>query len=229
MIRGLVGTLEKHHRVRILDEACQRAVRLSARYIPGRQLPDKAVSLIDTACARVAMSQAATPAPVEDRRRRIGLIDTELAILDREIAAGADHAARRAELADERTPVQRRTGGAGGPLGARSVRWPTRSPNRAPASKRRTRRRRRTRPCRAEPGGERSRRCRASSRWCFPWWTARRSPRSCRAGPASPPAACNRRDPHRAQPARGDDPARRRARTTRWRPWRRRSAPAAPG
>ncbi|MGH7189407.1 MAG: AAA family ATPase, partial [Acetobacteraceae bacterium] len=71
MIRGLVATLEGHHKVRILDEAVSEAVRLSARFIPSRQLPDKAVSLLDTACARVAMSQAAIPAPIEDRRRRI--------------------------------------------------------------------------------------------------------------------------------------------------------------
>ena len=87
MVRGLVDTLEKHHNVRILDEAVTEAVRLSARYIPSRQLPDKAVSLIDTACARVGMSQAAVPPPIEDRQRRIALIDTEVAILDREIAA----------------------------------------------------------------------------------------------------------------------------------------------
>ncbi|WP_270937158.1 type VI secretion system ATPase TssH [Falsiroseomonas oryzae] len=103
MIRGLVGTLEKHHKVRILDEAVSEAVRLSARYIPSRQLPDKAVSLIDTACARVAMSQAAIPAAIEDRRRRIELIDTELGIVGREMAAGADFAARRDELTAERT------------------------------------------------------------------------------------------------------------------------------
>ena len=71
MVRGLVDTLEKHHNVRILDEAVSEAVRLSARYIPSRQLPDKAVSLIDTACARVGMSQAAMPPPIEDRQRRI--------------------------------------------------------------------------------------------------------------------------------------------------------------
>ena len=98
MLRGLVGTLENHHHVRILDEAVSEAVRLSARYIPSRQLPDKAVSLIDTACARVAMSQAAIPAPIEDRRRRLAMVDTEEAILDRETATGADHAVRRAEL-----------------------------------------------------------------------------------------------------------------------------------
>ena len=88
MMRGLVATLEQHHKVRILDEAVSEAVRLSARYIPRRQLPDKAVSLIDTACARVAMSQNAIPAPIDDRQRRIGLIDTELKILEREMAAG---------------------------------------------------------------------------------------------------------------------------------------------
>ncbi len=80
-------------------------MRLSARYIPARQLPDKAVSLIDTACARVAMSQNAIPAPVEDRRRRIDLIDTELRIVDREIGAGLEHSARRDELAAERGKV----------------------------------------------------------------------------------------------------------------------------
>ena len=94
--------LEGHHGVRILDEAVGEAVRLSARYIAGRQLPDKAVSLIDTACARVAMSQSAVPSAIEDRQRRIALIDTEAEILDRETAMGADHGARRAELTEER-------------------------------------------------------------------------------------------------------------------------------
>jgi type VI secretion system protein VasG len=106
MIRGLVGTLEAHHKVRILDEAVGEAVRLSARYVPSRQLPDKAVSLIDTACARVAMSQSATPPAVEDRRRRIGLIEAELAIVAREIAAGADFAVRRDALQAEKAAAQ---------------------------------------------------------------------------------------------------------------------------
>jgi type VI secretion system protein VasG len=105
MVRGLVDTLEKHHNVRILDEAVSEAVRLSARYIPSRQLPDKAVSLIDTACSRVGMSQAAVPPPIEDRQRRIALIDTETAILDREIAAGEPHEARRAGLVEERAQL----------------------------------------------------------------------------------------------------------------------------
>jgi len=98
MIRGLVGPLERHHGVRILDEAVEAAVKLSARYIPARQLPDKAVSLIDTACARVGMSQAAVPAPVEDRRRQLELIATERTILQRETQEGADHAARLVAL-----------------------------------------------------------------------------------------------------------------------------------
>ncbi|HEY6981172.1 AAA family ATPase, partial [Reyranella sp.] len=102
MIRGLVDRLEAHHGVRILDEAVIEAVRLSARYIPSRQLPDKAVSLIDTACARVAMSQAAVPPAVEDRRRRLSVIDTELRILAREAASGGDHSTRQDALTQER-------------------------------------------------------------------------------------------------------------------------------
>jgi type VI secretion system protein VasG len=99
MVRGLVATLERHHSVRILDEAVGEAVRLSARYIAGRQLPDKAVSLIDTACARVAMSQSAVPSAIEDRQRRIALIDTEIEILDREELI-EERAAAAAELAE---------------------------------------------------------------------------------------------------------------------------------
>jgi type VI secretion system protein VasG len=102
MLRGLVATLEKHHGVRILDEAVDEAVKLSARFIPSRQLPDKGVSLLDTACARVSMSQAAVPAPIEDRERRIALIDTELSALDRETATGTDHSQRRANLVTDR-------------------------------------------------------------------------------------------------------------------------------
>jgi type VI secretion system protein VasG len=98
MLRGLVGTLEKHHKVRILDEALIEAVRLSNRYIPARQLPDKAVSLIDTACARVAMSLTALPAAVEDLRRSIELDGATLDSLRRELLTGAPHEAAIAEL-----------------------------------------------------------------------------------------------------------------------------------
>ncbi len=105
MIRGLVATLEAHHRIPILDEAVDAAVRLSARYIPSRQLPDKAVSLLDTACARVAMSQAAAPARLEDAERRLALIDTERAILGRDADFGTEHGERLAALEAEHASV----------------------------------------------------------------------------------------------------------------------------
>src|SRR5271166_6087348 len=98
MIRGLAGTLEKHHGVLILDEALEAAARLSHRYIPARQLPDKAVSLIDTSCARVAVSQHATPARLEDTQRQIDMITTEIAILGREAALGRENQERRENL-----------------------------------------------------------------------------------------------------------------------------------
>jgi type VI secretion system protein VasG len=98
MIRGLAPVLEKHHRVQVLDSALEAAARLSHRYIPSRQLPDKAVSLIDTACARVAISQHATPPRVDDAQKRILALEQELGILDREIAVGVDHTARRVEV-----------------------------------------------------------------------------------------------------------------------------------
>ena len=96
MIRGLSPVLEKHHRVHVLDEALEAAARLSHRYIPSRQLPDKAVSLIDTACARVAISQHSTPPQVEDSRRIIEGLQTESEILARETALGMDHTERTA-------------------------------------------------------------------------------------------------------------------------------------
>ena len=95
MMRGVASTLEAHHRVQILDEALEAAVRLSHRYIPARQLPDKAVSLMDTACARVAVSQHATPPEIEDAQRRIETLNTELEIIDREAAIGIDVEDRR--------------------------------------------------------------------------------------------------------------------------------------
>ncbi len=101
MMRGTVAPLEKHHKVLILDEAIEAAVRLSHRYIPARQLPDKSVSLIDTACARVAVSQHAVPAEVDDCRRRIQALELEQEILRRETSVGMDHAARLAEMEQE--------------------------------------------------------------------------------------------------------------------------------
>jgi type VI secretion system protein VasG len=103
MMRAVVAPFEKHHKVQILDEAIDSAVRLSHRYISARQLPDKAVSLIDTASARVAVSQHAVPAEVDDCRRRIQALETELEILGRESAVGLDHKARVAEVTEKLT------------------------------------------------------------------------------------------------------------------------------
>ena len=86
MLRGVATVLEHHHRVVLLDEAIEAAVKLSHRYIPARQLPDKAVSLLDTACARVAVSQHATPPALEDSRRRLEALQVERDIVEREAA-----------------------------------------------------------------------------------------------------------------------------------------------
>jgi len=95
MMRGIASMLEGHHKVQVLDEAIEAAVNLSARYIPARQLPDKSVSVLDTACARVAVSQHAVPAAVDDSRRRIEALTTELEIIDRDETAGYDVTDRR--------------------------------------------------------------------------------------------------------------------------------------
>ena len=87
MMRAISEMLQSHHGVRIMDEAIVDSVRLSSRYITARQLPDKSVSLLDTACARVALSQSATPAPIEDTRRRITQCETNIASLERENAS----------------------------------------------------------------------------------------------------------------------------------------------
>ncbi len=105
MLRGVAGVLEKHHRVQLLDEAIEAAVKLSHRYIPARQLPDKAVSLLDTACARVAVSQHAIPAEVEDCRRRIEALQTESEIIDREAVVGIAVAPRRTAV-DEKLAAE---------------------------------------------------------------------------------------------------------------------------
>ena len=98
MLRGVASVMEKHHRVQVLDEALEAAVKLSHRYIPDRQLPDKAISLLDTSCARVAVSHHATPAAVEDCQRRIEALKTELEILAREEAIGLDVGKRPQEV-----------------------------------------------------------------------------------------------------------------------------------
>lgn len=98
MLRGMAPTLEAHHGVQVLDDALEAAVKLSHRYIPARQLPDKAVSLVDTACARVAIGQQATPAELEASLRLLDALSQELAILQREDTLGFDVAARRARV-----------------------------------------------------------------------------------------------------------------------------------
>ena len=98
MLRCLTPTLEKHHKVRILEEALEDASKLSSRYITDRQLPDKAVSLLDTACAKVALSQSSTPPELEDARREIELAEVEIKSLERENEVGIDHGEELQEL-----------------------------------------------------------------------------------------------------------------------------------
>ncbi|MFY3455629.1 type VI secretion system ATPase TssH [Achromobacter xylosoxidans] len=101
MLRGMAPLMESHFGVRILDEAIVAAARLSHRYISGRQLPDKAVGVLDTACARVALGRSATPALIDDARHRLARQETERAALRREAAAGAAQSARLRELDEE--------------------------------------------------------------------------------------------------------------------------------
>ena len=106
MMRGLLDKMEEHHNVRILDEAIVDCVRLSHRYITGRQLPDKSVSVLDTACAKVAIGQGATPAPIEDATRRIQHWTSEINSLEREQVTGAAHEDRLEELKTKRTQTE---------------------------------------------------------------------------------------------------------------------------
>jgi type VI secretion system protein VasG len=116
MMRGVASTMEKHHQVQILDEALEAAVRLAHRYIPARQLPDKSVSLLDTASARVAVSLHATPAEVDDSARRIEALETEQGIIARESAIGIDTAQREAAVAAQLAAEHER-------LAALQARW----------------------------------------------------------------------------------------------------------
>ncbi|HJV85037.1 MAG TPA: type VI secretion system ATPase TssH [Noviherbaspirillum sp.] len=106
MLRGLASRMEQHFKVRVLDEAVTAAVRLSARYITGRQLPDKAISILDTACARVALGNSSTPAVVEDGRRAVSCLSEEIRVLEKEVASGRFHAHRLEELRSQREAVQ---------------------------------------------------------------------------------------------------------------------------
>jgi type VI secretion system protein VasG len=111
MLRGIVPSLEKHHKVRILDEGLNAAVHLSHRYLAGRQLPDKAVSVLDTACARLALGQSATPPAIEDSVRQIDDLAVQQRILERESIVGADHRERLQEIATKSTEIESRLAG----------------------------------------------------------------------------------------------------------------------
>jgi type VI secretion system protein VasG len=116
MLRGIGATLEKHHGVRILNEAVTAAVKFSHRYIAGRQLPDKAVSVLDTACARLALGQTATPPLIEDLTRRLDDLAVQDRVLTRESAAGADHAEQLALIAKQKEEAE-------GKLAAAREKW----------------------------------------------------------------------------------------------------------
>lgn len=108
MMRGIAASLEQHHGVRILDEAIVASVKLSHRYIPGRQLPDKSVSLLDTACARVALSQSSTPAAIENAQRTIDSADRTIAKLRRENAVSGGHEEALVALEAEKADAEER-------------------------------------------------------------------------------------------------------------------------
>ncbi len=108
MLRGMAPLMERHFGVRVLDEAITEAVRLSHRYISGRQLPDKAVSVLDTACAKVALGQSATPGAIEDDQKTLERLQGEISALEREQSAGAEHDARLKALNEQRTELEQR-------------------------------------------------------------------------------------------------------------------------
>jgi type VI secretion system protein VasG len=108
MLRGIAASLEQHHKVRILDEGVAAAVRFSHRFLAGRQLPDKAVSVLDTACARLALGQNSAPPEIEDARRQIDDLDLQERVLRREAAAGGDHAERLEGIDRKRTEASGR-------------------------------------------------------------------------------------------------------------------------
>jgi type VI secretion system protein VasG len=116
MMRGVAPALEQHHSVRILDDGLDAAVRLSHRYLPDRQLPDKAVSVLDTACARLALGQSATPPALEDARRVLDDLAVQRRVLERERAAGADHSERLARIDEIKAQTEAK-------LAALSERW----------------------------------------------------------------------------------------------------------
>lgn len=108
MMRGIASSMEKHHQVQILDEALEASVKLSHRYIPSRQLPDKSVSLLDTAAARVAISQHAVPASLDDSRKRLQALETEQRIITKEKSVGVDTVERESRVLEQLEQEQAR-------------------------------------------------------------------------------------------------------------------------
>ena len=117
MLRGVVDTLERHHNVRVLDEGLAAAVRFSHRYLPDRQLPDKAVSVLDTACARLALGQNTIPPAIEDATRTLDDIAVQTRVLGREAALGTDHSERLAALEEQKAQHRSQARGFEGALG----------------------------------------------------------------------------------------------------------------
>ncbi len=111
MMRGIVGALEKHHGVRILDEGVAASVRFSHRYLAGRQLPDKSVSVLDTACARLALGQNSVPAAIEDASRELDDLAVQTRVLEREAVVGADHKERLEAISQQRAATEERLKG----------------------------------------------------------------------------------------------------------------------
>src|SRR5438105_4712527 len=116
MMRGVVPALESHHNVRIMDDGLEAAVRLSHRYLPDRQLPDKAVSVLDTACARLALGQNTTPSTIEAAQRRLEDLAVQRRVLEREAAVGANHDERLASIQQQRSKTE-------GELTSLNTRW----------------------------------------------------------------------------------------------------------
>src|SRR3954470_16236321 len=106
MLRGIVPPLEAHHNVRIMDDGLEAAVRLSHRYLPDRQLPDKAVSVLDTACAQLALGQNTIPPQIESAQRRLEDLAVQRRVLEREAAVGADHNERLLSISQERVKTE---------------------------------------------------------------------------------------------------------------------------
>ena len=108
MLRGTIPALEKHHKVRILDDGLESAVRLSHRYLPDRQLPDKAISVMDTACARLALGHNSTPPAIEYATRTLDDLEVQTRILKRESQLGADHSERLEHIGEEISGIKSR-------------------------------------------------------------------------------------------------------------------------